>query len=216
MIFYDNKKMFGNYISYLNFLNEKLVKFFNRQKPYIFCKKGCAKCCKNAEFPYSFLEVRYLFYGASKLPFDVQEKIHSKAENILSKKDGNGAVTELSREIKTGEEKFLYDCPFLIDDVCSVYEYRGIVCRTFGLPISTKDSGRTKVPFCAFEGLNYSNVVDFDEKKISEEKFKTLGIKEEPVGFHIDYDFLSGEDFEKSFNLRFGPKKPLIEWFRKG
>lgn len=199
--------MFENYLLYLKFLNEKLTKFFERQKPYIFCKKGCAKCCKNAEFPYSFLEVRYLFYGASKLPFDIQSEINEKAMNILKKRE----------EFKNTapDDKFLYDCPFLKDDVCSVYEYRGVVCRTFGLPESTKEAGRTKVPFCAFEGLNYSNVVDFEDKKISEERFKTLGIEEEPVGFHIGYDFLTNEDFEKSFNLKFGPKKPLIEWFKK-
>lgn len=200
--------MFKNYINYLDFLNEKLNKFFDRQKPYIFCKKGCAKCCKNAEFPYSLIEIRYLFYGATKLPFEIQNLINSKAEKILKDKEN-------FEKTASGEEKFLYDCPFLIDDVCSVYEYRGVVCRTFGLPESTRDTGKTKVPFCAFEGLNYSNVVDFHEKKISEEKFKALGIKEEPVGFHIGYDFLTNEDFEKSFSLKFGPKKPLIDWFKQ-
>ncbi len=196
--------MLKNYIVYLNFINEKLNKFFERQKAYIFCKKGCAKCCKNAEFPYSDIELKYLLSGASKLPLETMNLIDKKIGKILEdKKNFKG-------------KRFLYDCPFLIDDVCTVYEFRGIVCRTFGLATSGNENGKVKVPFCAYEGLNYSNVVDGD--KISKERFeefqKTAGNVEEPVGFHIGYDFLTGEDFEKSFNIKFGNKKPLIEWFK--
>ena len=55
-----------NYLKYLEFIDSKLHKFFERQKDYIFCKKGCAKCCKNAEFPYSLIELKYLLTGFLK------------------------------------------------------------------------------------------------------------------------------------------------------
>ena len=66
--------MLANYITYLNFIDEKLKKFFERQKPYIFCKKGCTKCCKNAQFPYSSIETAYLISGFMKLDKSIQEK----------------------------------------------------------------------------------------------------------------------------------------------
>lgn len=73
-------------------------------------------------------------------------------------------------------EKFLYDCPFLIDNICSVYEYRGIICRSFGL-MNVGANNKIKVPFCCFEGYNYSNVMADKGNKISTKKFTNSGVK---------------------------------------
>ena len=169
--------MLEGYVKYLKFLDSKLSTFFESQSPFIFCQKGCAKCCKNAQFPYSATEMQYL----------------------LKKKTFKG-------------KKFLYDCPFLIDDVCSVYEYRGVLCRTFGL-MTKYDTGKLKAPFCTFEGLNYSNVLNLSKRTVSVRKYKKLDTKKEPLGFNISYHYLTDPEFEKTFNFCFGDKKPLIEWF---
>ncbi len=195
------KNIMENYIHYLNFVEEKLNKFFNTQKPFICCKKGCSKCCRNAIFPYSAIEMRYLMSGMFFLSDDVQEEIAKNIEKTLK-----------AREEFQGE-KFRYDCPFLINDECSVYDYRGGVCRAFGLMTCQKDG--IKVPFCCFDGLNYSNVVDYDTKKVSPEKYLKLGCEEEPTAFNVSYEFLTNQEFEKEFNFKFGEKKPLIEWFIK-
>ena len=110
-----------NYITYLKFLEEKLDVFFESQKEYICCHKGCSLCCRHAEFPYSRLEMQYLAEGFFSLDEELQNLIESRFEVLKQEK----------KEFKG--EKFLYDCPFLVDDACSVYEYRGVVCRTFGL-----------------------------------------------------------------------------------
>ena len=192
--------MLGNYVAYLDFLNQKLLKFFDSQKPYIFCKQGCARCCKNAQFPYSAIEFRYLLNGALQLDKCTQKKIEINIKNIFDKKK------------KYSGKKFLYDCPFLIDDCCSVYNYRGVICRTFGLMTNTENQ-KIKAPFCAFQGLNYSNVLNLRKKTISVRKFKKLQTDLEPLGFNISYKYLTGEDYEEAFNLKFGESKPLIEWF---
>ena len=192
--------MIENYITYLNFLSKKFDKFFESQKPYIFCKKGCAKCCKNAQFPYSQMEFEYLMLGTLKLDVETKKAIVDNLKSAMEDRE------------KFEGEKFLYDCPFLVNDVCAVYDYRGIVCRTFGLPFVGSD-GKIKAPFCCFQGLNYSNVLEDGSNTISEEKYKKLGVKEEPVAFNIGYEFLTDPDFERGFNFQFGDKKPLIEWF---
>jgi len=189
-----------NYQGYLMFLESKLTKFFNSQKPYIFCKRGCGKCCQNAHFPYSQIEFDYLMLGYSGLDFVTRQIVD---ENITR-------TIELKRQ--TNDEKYRYDCPFLINNECSVYPYRGIICRAFGLMTNGQD-GSTKVPFCAYQGLNYSNVIDEKTDCVSLEKFKALGVEEEPLGFNVSYNFLTDEDFEKSFNFKFGEKKSLIDWF---
>ncbi len=189
-----------NYIAYLEFLNQKLSKFFESQKPYIFCKKGCGQCCKHSQFPYSAIEFRYLLSGALTLDNKTQKKIELNIKNILEKKK------------KSRAKKFLYDCPFLIDNVCSVYNYRGVICRTFGLMTSTENQ-KIKAPFCAFKGLNYSNVLNLRKKNISVRKFKKLNTTSEPLGFNVSYKYLTCTDYEEAFNIKFGESKPLIEWF---
>ena len=190
----------ANYKAYLNFLESKLQKFFASQEPYIFCKKGCSKCCRHAQFPYSAVEFRYLLNGALTLDNDTQKKIEANIKQVLEKKK------------KYRGKKFLYDCPFLIDDCCSVYNYRGVICRTFGLMTNTENQ-KIKAPFCAFKGLNYSNVLNLRKKTISVIKFKKLNTKAEPLGFNISYKYLTCEDYERTFNIKFGESKPLIDWF---
>jgi len=196
--------MIKNYLTYLEFITNKLNKFFNRQKDYIFCKPGCALCCKDAEFPYSAIEMEYLLEGFETLSEDTKNKIANNIKEILKQK-------------KTHKEgRFVYDCPFLINDVCSVYDYRGIVCRSFGL-MSLPDSKHSKVqvPFCCYKGLNYSNVMDPKTDMISSKMYIETGIKEEPASFNVSYETLTSKDIEEAFYFKFGPKKPMIEWFEK-
>lgn len=192
--------LFQNYRDYLKFLNEKLDDLFENQKEYIFCKMGCAKCCKNAQFPFSLIEIQYALYGFSLLPDETKSIIEANLAKVLEqKKNFKG-------------EKFLYTCPYLINDVCSIYEYRGVICRSFGLINKVPEGCNPQVPFCCFEGGNYSNVLDEKTGQLSSKKVKELGLKEEPVGFNVNYEYLTGDMFEEIFDFSFGEKKPMIEW----
>ena len=191
-----------NYVAYLLFLQKKLNKFFEAQSPYIFCKKGCALCCQNAEFPYSEVEFNYLLYGSLSLDKEVQDKIEKNIAKIFKEKE----------EFKG--KKFTYDCPFLINKECALYNYRGITCRAFGIAASQK-SGKTRIPFCYEKGLNYSNVVDFEQGIISQKKYIELNEQKPPLAYNTSYEFLSGEEIEKAFDFKFGEKKSLIDWFKQ-
>lgn len=191
--------MIENYVTYLKFLDEKFNRFFKKQTPFICCKKGCGRCCKNAQFPYTQIEVVHLLSGAQKLNDETIEQI---MDNI--------AKIKLKKENYKGD-KFLYDCPFLINNSCSVYEYRGIICRSFGL-MTVGKTGNIQVPFCCFQGLNYANVMEDDGKNISVEKYQKLNVKEEPTAFNVSYEFLTDPDFARGFNFKFGDRKPLIDW----
>lgn len=184
----------SNYMFYMNYLNKKLNGFFEHQAPYICCKKGCAKCCQNGEYPFSKIEFDYLMVGFLKLPVDLQQKIMAKIKKLKE------------------EAPKTYECPFLVNNECSVYENRGIICRSFGL-MSINEKGNSKIPFCAFEGLNYSNVVDAKTNIVSSEKYAKLGDVNEPLAFNVGYDFLTSENISQNFQIEFGDKKPLLEWF---
>ena len=183
------------------FLNKKLERFFTIQKPYIFCRAGCSKCCENAQYPFSKIEFEYIKIGFNLLPYDIQNKIRKNVENTLKLKHENT------------DKKFTYICPFLIDNMCSVYHYRGIICRTFGLMNVDVEGDGSNIPFCAYEGLNYSNVFDPEKRIISKAMYEKLGVEEEPMAFNIRYEFLTEDTFAKGFGFEFGPIKPLIDWF---
>jgi len=188
-----------NFIAYLEHLNQKLTKFFQAQTPYICCKKGCAKCCKHGNYPFSQTEFQYLMLGYKKLAPEIKSLIKNKILNVVEEK------------ITFEGENFMYECPFLINDECSVYEFRGIICRTFGL-MSYRDNDKPKAPFCAFEGLNYSSVLDAETKTISEEKFKNLGYEVEPLAYNVSYRFLTNKEHELAYGVDFGECKQLIDW----
>lgn len=198
--------MIDNYLLYLGYITNKIQKYFDEQKEYIRCSKGCSKCCEHAQFPYSEIEFKLILEGLKSLGLEVQKTV---VENI------NQIVKDRAEFLKSSsEEPFRYQCPFLVNNECSVYYYRGLVCRTFGLMTFISDSPKTpRIPFCAYEGLNFSEVLDKEQNNISDEKFAQLGFKEEPKAYNIDYSTLINEEIAEGFGFRFGKVKPLIDWF---
>ena len=80
--------------------------------------------------------------------------------------------------------------------------------------MSINPKGLSKIPFCAFEGLNYSNVIEPETKIVSLEKYKKLGDNlPEPLAYNVGYEFLTSKNIEENFKLNFGDKKALIDWF---
>ena len=188
------------YKSYLNTLQNTLDKYFENQKEYICCKKGCSLCCEKGIYPYSEIEYAYLVLGFFQLDKEKQVEI---LERIKSLKD------EYLKSDKN--EKFIHRCPFLDESgSCQVYEYRGIICRTFGLLQMNKD-GKITRPFCGDKGLNYSKVFDEDDM-LDLEAVKNLGYKHYPQAFEITLGRLTDKRIFTDEILDFGEEKPLIEW----
>lgn len=182
--------MINRYHKYLEFLDIRLKKMFDSQAPFIKCKNGCAHCCKEGLYPISELEFLNVMFYYHVLNEDVQNKINKNVKFLL----------------KNRREKY-YQCPFLIDNSCSVYNARPIICRTFGL-LTYNDKGHKKIPFCVDLGLNYADVYDKNLKKIVAKSEDGI----EPVAFNIDRRYLRDKVFEKEFNIFFGEDKPLIDW----
>ena len=185
--------MIERYKEYLDFLDSKLEKMFNSQAPFIKCQRGCAYCCKEGEYPISELEYIYLMLYYNTLDDTLKDKINENISDLLNQ-----------------SRKKMYECPFLVDNICSVYPARAIICRTFGL-ISYDKSDKKRIPFCINIGLNYSDVFDKYTNKI----IKKAEDGTEPVAFNIDRTFLRSNKFEKEFNIFFGEDKPLIDWLEE-
>lgn len=190
----------NKYRIYLQYLNKKLGEYFEEQSPYIFCKAGCSSCCEKGEYPFTEVEFTYLMLGVRTLDKDTFQKIEQNMIKIKKDKEA------------CNNKKFLHACPFLINKKCSVYDFRGIICRSHGLAFFSKDE-HVLVPACVDEGLNYSNVYDFDTKTISSEKYKQIGIKQEPLAHNVGVYYLTNNEITKTLELDFGEIKPMYEWF---
>lgn len=184
------------YAAFINSVTNEISKMFEYQQEYICCSEGCSGCCEQGMYPFSKLEFEYLKQGYNALPVEIKEKID---ENIkLLKKEYKG-------------EYFMYRCPMLIDGRCSVYQHRGIICRTFGL-ITENDDGKLTIPYCAEEGLNYSKVYDTDKKQILESKVKELGYKILPKAYNLTRTNIMDLSRANNLNLDFGENGMLLEW----
>lgn len=192
--------MFDNYEKFLGYLNVKLQSFFEQQKEYICCKEGCSLCCKTGVYPISEIEFLYLKSALSELDYELRVKILDKILQLKKEKMQQG-----------NDRNWTYICPFLVNDRCSIYEKRPIICRTFGLPYFLDE--KIKVPSCLFEGLNYSQVYDYSTGQLSDVKFKELGYKQEPLAYNLSKKFLYNSKLAEVCNLNFGKDKALIDWF---
>ena len=151
------------------------------------------------------MEFEFLKIGFMTLPIDTQQKIVNKIVQLKAEKS-----------VFQGK-KFIHECPFLLDDKCSIYRFRMIICRTFGLAYYEQSEdpekpSTIKSPFCMEQGLNYSDVFDKETKTFSKEKFLKTGNKKEPVAYNLGLENLKSKFGKDIMNLDFGETKPLLDW----
>ena len=160
-----------NYRSFLINFDKKLEKYFNEYNNYVFCHKGCSSCCEKGDYPVSQIELEYLMQGYSTLDDKIKQEVQSNFKNI-----------------KKGEK-----CPFLIDKLCSVYNFRPIVCRVHGL--CYRGINTIILPYCTNTGKNFSSV------------YKNGHISIEPIEENFDTP-----NVLKNFN--FGEIRTLYDWIK--
>lgn len=174
--------MLKRYEKFLEDFDRELAQLMQSQQLYLKCKKGCAECCQNGNYPFSRLEMEYLMSGFLTLPENIKQQIRS---NISEIKDKNK-----------------YTCPFLINNLCSLYDYRGIVCRTHGLAYLY--NGIIKLPECANNGKNYSDIFDKETKEI---------IVKNPIKTSLRTDDILKSPLAEKYQLEAGEIRKLIDWF---
>ncbi|MEI8378134.1 MAG: hypothetical protein WCF95_06315 [bacterium] len=198
----DNASL-EKYIAYLEKLKKRLDVYFKEQKEFLKCKAGCDLCCKASYYPVSQLEYEYIKIGLNeKFTFEEREKINQAVLAIFKKR-------RLFAKENSNLFDFFYECPLLVDGVCGIYEYRGLLCRSHGLIYNDTDNlNKENIPHCVTLGLNYSDVFEKETNKFSEEKAVALGIKARPKAYDLSYTPL----MKAADGLEFGDIRMLFEW----
>jgi Fe-S-cluster containining protein len=190
----------SKYSKYLEKLNSRLKLYFERQKAFIKCKQGCDICCKNSYFPTSFVEYSYIQEVFSYLSKEQTQAIQDKALKIYK---------DRKKFIKSNNiMDFSYECPFLKNGVCQIYQARPMLCRAHGLVFHDfNDTKSSHAPFCMNLGLNYANVYDKNKKNFSLEKAEILNIKEKPEIYDISLSAMM-----RDAKCDFGEVRMIFEW----
>ena len=100
-------------------------------------------------------------------------------------------------------KRFEHQCPFLLNNECVIYKYRGIICRTFGLAYYDDKAGYVRLPDCVNEGLNYSQYYD--------KKNKTLNIPDVPKA-NLRIDRVLENELTKLYKIDSGEIRPMLDW----
>lgn len=186
--------MLTRYENFLQEFDKVLSDLFKQQSKYVKCKKGCSLCCEIGDYPFSYIEFSYLTRGYINLPPDKKSIVQQNIKKLVKqKKEFNG-------------ERFEHRCPFLINNECSVYSYRGIVCRTFGLGYYDDTKDCVKLPECVHSGLNYSEFYD--------SKGGTLSI-DDVININLRIDRVLNSRLAQVYNFECGDIRPMLEWLEQ-
>ncbi len=156
----EKAKTIKNYYEFRKVADINCMRLSKMHVRQITCKKGCSSCCVNL----------------SVFPVEFEA---IKKEMAL---DGFDPASIVFDENAT--------CGFLKDDLCQIYKYRPVICRTHGLPIAflnedNPDEIFKEVSFC---DLNF-NDFDDDEGLVFNDD-NTLDIDElNTAFFKINYEF---------------------------
>lgn len=192
---------FSKYKQYLNTLNEVLKRYFEDQREYLCCKAGCSHCCEHGDYPFSELEFQFLLLGFFRIPPEEQKEV---IKRIQALKEEYASLQD--------KKEFSHRCPFLSENgECTVYDYRGLICRTFGL-ITKHESGKYTLPFCQELGLNYAKVYDSENKVLDYDKVKELGYKNLPNAYRTNLKALTSEELFEGEPIDFGEIHPMMHW----
>lgn len=111
---------------------DKRIRKETRNKVFA-CKSGCSDCCKKLKIVIPTLEIDYLVDYLNSINSDTQEIIANNLVKLYREYEDKkiNTIDRADITIIKQEQRLVYDCPFLINDLCSVYDARPILCRTY-------------------------------------------------------------------------------------
>jgi uncharacterized protein len=100
------------------------------------CRRGCSMCCSQM-FSISLIEAACVSRAVKALPAARRESLRAAARAYLA----GAAALGVARTGDDGEDSVAprpgvrLTCPALVNDACSIYEARPLICRRWGIPL---------------------------------------------------------------------------------
>lgn len=119
----QRKENLRNYRSLLDRVDKLCGEIVGKFAEQISCRAGCSECCRHLSlFP---VEAASLAEALSALPEEIKLLLAGRIDWPADR-----------------------SCPLLLDDRCTVYSNRPVICRTHGLPLLTEVDGDRSVACC--------------------------------------------------------------------
>lgn len=119
-----------------------------RYAGHLACGAGCSSCCQHhlSVFP---VEAARITAALAVLPADLRNRLVQQAQAVNEREARGEAVA----------------CPLLVNDQCSIYASRPLICRTQGLPLLFEaEDGVQEVDFCPLNFISPEAVNVLDEE----------------------------------------------------
>ncbi len=132
------------------------------------CRPGCSDCCHQL-FQITEIEAAVISRGVAKLPEAQRDSLRERAARYLEQRrllvSAKGEPEAWGSLPPPGTR---LACPALVENVCSIYELRPVMCRKFGIPLWNPDRpGR--VYACELNFKEGEEIVDPDLIQIQTE-----------------------------------------------
>jgi Fe-S-cluster containining protein len=122
----DNVKSLDELYEITNITTDNVKKAY----PNILCKSGCNACCKTYGSPAATpLEWEKIKNFLDIAPADYRDKVKKGLQEV---KDNLRKMVTENPDTDPGKIINNIKCPFLHEEVCSIYPIRPLICRMFG------------------------------------------------------------------------------------
>lgn len=122
-----SQEVLADYLKLVEFVEQEAERMQNLHTKHITCKKGCSSCC-----------LSFRVFAAER---EIIHKLLQKNNQNFPSKNASTKPT----------------CKYLLKGVCSIYQYRPIMCRTHGFPLLYLNEDEDAYEFSTCE-LNFSTI----------------------------------------------------------
>src|SRR5215470_8693479 len=137
----------SSYKEFIEHVERLTARLQARYSKHLVCRAGCSGCCHHhlSVFAVEGEEARA---AVEALPAPIRDRVEEQAREVIKREALGSPVS----------------CPLLINDRCSIYLSRPLICRTQGLPLLMEaEDGEREVDFCPLNFTGAGAVDDLEE-----------------------------------------------------
>src|SRR5215467_1438567 len=137
----------SSYREFIEHVDRLTAKLQARYSKHLVCRAGCSGCCRHHLSVFA-VEAEEARAAIESLPPPIRVRVEEQAREVINREAQGERVA----------------CPLLVDDRCSIYQSRPLICRTQGLPLLMEsEDGEPEVDFCPLNFTEIGAVDDLDE-----------------------------------------------------
>lgn len=142
--------MSDSYQQLIKQVDEVTAKLSARYAQHLVCRAGCSGCCHHHLSVFA-VEAEAVREAIKALPEQDRSLIERQAREVIEREAKGEPVA----------------CPLLLENRCSIYKARPLICRTQGLPLLLEAEDREQeVDFCPLNFTAPDAVDDLDEDSL--------------------------------------------------